>query len=399
MSALPRFLDMYRDLIAIPSVSCLDAHWDTSNQAVIEKLAGWLEGLGFQVEINELNQQRGKFNLLARYHPPGVSKGGLLFSGHTDTVPWDEGRWSQDPFSLQERDGRLYGLGSADMKGFFAFVLEVLRDTDLSTLNKPLYILATADEETTMAGARELSRFPDFKPDYAIIGEPTSMTPVNMHKGHLTESIRVTGKSGHSSNPAAGLNAIDVMYDVMTELHHVQRLFQQRYHDDNFVVPYPTLNLGAIHGGDAANRICACCELHIDMRPLPGMRIDELYGLLDERLATVKAKYPDAVCLEHMHPAIPGYKCETDAQLVQTAAVISGHAAEPANYCTEAPFIQDLGCQTIVMGPGSIAQAHQPDEYISISEIKPALAQLRQLIQALCVAPTPAAPEQTSGGE
>ncbi|OZB04976.1 MAG: acetylornithine deacetylase [Idiomarina sp. 34-48-12] len=385
MPQLPSFIQMYRELVAIPSVSCLDPSWDTSNKPVIDKLAIWLECLGFQIDIHELDHQAGKFNLLAHYIPEGAESGGLMLAGHTDTVPWDEGRWTQDPFKLREDNGRLYGLGTADMKGFFAFVIEALRRTDLRQLKKPLYILATADEETTMAGARELDAFGHLKPDFAVIGEPTSMTPVITHKGHMTEAVRITGKSGHSSNPAAGINAIEIMHDVITELRGIQTEFQQRYHDDAFEVPYPTLNFGAIHGGDAANRICACCELHIDMRPLPGMNISELYGLIDHRLAEVKARYPGAVCLEHMHEPVPGYRCDKDAEIVRLASELTGNAAQPANYCTEAPFVQALGCQTIVMGPGSIAQAHQPDEFIQIDEIAPAQNQLRALIRQVCM--------------
>lgn len=385
MPQLPSFIQMYRELVAIPSVSCLDPSWDTSNKPVIDKLAIWLECLGFQIDIHELDHQAGKFNLLAHYIPEGAESGGLMLAGHTDTVPWDEGRWTQDPFKLREDNGRLYGLGTADMKGFFAFVIEALRSTDLRQLKKPLYILATADEETTMAGARELDAFGHLKPDFAVIGEPTSMTPVITHKGHMTEAVRITGKSGHSSNPAAGINAIEIMHDVITELRGIQKEFQQRYHDDAFEVPYPTLNFGAIHGGDAANRICACCELHIDMRPLPGMNISELYGLIDHRLTEVKARYPGAVCLEHMHEPVPGYRCDKDAEIVRLASELTGNAAQPANYCTEAPFVQALGCQTIVMGPGSIAQAHQPDEFIQIDEIAPAQNQLRALIRQVCM--------------
>ncbi len=384
MSQLPSFLQMYRELIAIPSVSCLDPSWDTSNKAIIDKLGGWFEQLGFHIEVNELKQQSGKYNLLARYLPADATEGGLLLSGHTDTVPWDEGRWTQDPFELREADGRIYGLGTADMKGFFVFVIEALRQVDLTQLKKPLYILATADEETTMAGARELSAFKNFKPDYAIIGEPTSMTPVVSHKGHMTEAVRITGKSGHSSDPAAGINAIEIMHDVIGELRKVQQDFRERFHDNTFAVPYPTLNFGAIHGGDAANRICACCELHIDIRPLPGMAISELYDLIDHRLEQVKAQYPGAVCLASMHEPIPGYRCDTDSKVVKIAEEITGNAFEPANYCTEAPFVQDLGCQTIIMGPGNIAQAHQPDEFIQVAEIKPAQAQLQRIIERVC---------------
>ncbi len=383
MSQLPQFLSLYRQLIAAPSVSALDPHWDTSNKAVIDLLADWCAQLGFTVTVNPLTTQPNKYNLLASYVPSG-SSGGLLLAGHTDTVPWDEGRWTRDPFTLHEGDGKIYGLGAADMKGFFAFVLEALRDIDLKQLTKPLYILATADEETTMAGARELAAFAGLKPDFAVIGEPTSMTPVTSHKGHLTEAIRVTGRSGHSSNPAAGVNAIEVMHEVITRLRDLQRHFQKTYHNANFAVPYPTLNFGNIHGGDAANRICACCEMHIDLRPLPGMAMTELYGLIDERLAEVNAMYPNSVCLAHMHEPIPGYQCDPNADIVRVAEQLTGNSAEPANYCTEAPFVQALGCDTIIMGPGSIAQAHQPDEYIQISEVKPAVTQLQGLIRSLC---------------
>jgi len=385
---LPDFISLYRDLVAQPSVSCLDPAWDTSNKAVIDLLALWLSGLGFKVEVNALDAQPHKYNLLATYLPSqgGTTQGGLLLAGHTDTVPWDEGRWTRDPFTLTEADNKLYGLGSADMKGFFAFIIEALRDLDLSKLTKPLYILATADEETTMAGARELEKYPHLTPEFAIIGEPTNMTPVIAHKGHTTEAIRVVGKSGHSSNPAAGVNAIEVMHAVIGELQDVQKTFQQRYTDSLFQVPYPTLNFGNIHGGDAANRICACCEMHIDIRPLPGMALDEMYQLLEHHLATVNQRYPNAVSLHHLHEPIPGYRCDADSAIVQLAQNISGQAAQPANYCTEAPFVQALGCQTIVMGPGSINQAHQPDEYIELSQITPAQQQLQRIIRQVCFA-------------
>lgn len=126
---------------------------------------------------------------------------GLLLAGHTDTVPFDEGAWTKDPFKVTEEGNRLYGLGTIDMKGFFAFIVEALKEVDLKTLSKPLRILATADEETTMAGARAIAAAAELKPDYAVIGEPTGLVPVVAHKGHMSEAIRITGRSGHSSIP------------------------------------------------------------------------------------------------------------------------------------------------------------------------------------------------------
>ena len=143
---------------------------------------------------------RHKFNMLAS---TGHGAGGLLLAGHTDTVPFDDGRWTRDPFILTEHDNKLYGLGTADMKGFFAFILDALRDVDVTTLKKPLYILATADEEIHQHGRRALlCRNPIVRPDCAIIGEPTSLQPIRAHKGHMSNAIRIQGQSGHSSASA-----------------------------------------------------------------------------------------------------------------------------------------------------------------------------------------------------
>ena len=179
---LPPFIELYRALIATKSISATDAGLDQSNEALINLLAGWFADLGFRVDVQPVPESRHKFNLLASI---GEGSGGLLLAGHTDTVPYDEGRWTRDPFTLTEHDNKLYGLGTADMKGFFAFILDAVRDIDASKLTKPLYILATADEETTMAGARYFAASTAIRPDFAIIGEPTSLQPVRAHKGHM----------------------------------------------------------------------------------------------------------------------------------------------------------------------------------------------------------------------
>lgn len=376
------FFSLYQSLIAIPTISSDDPKWDHSNLPLIQLLAERFASLGFKIEINELETSPGKFNLVASL---GEGEGGLLLAGHTDTVPYDQGRWQYDPFSLTELDNKWFGLGSIDMKGFFAFVLATLSKFDLSKLQSPIRILATADEETTMAGARELHKYPHLKPKYAIIGEPTSMQPVYMHKGHMSESIRITGKSGHSSDPGAGLNAIEVMHQVIQNLLQLQQQLQSKYHNAGFVIPHPTLNLGHIHGGDSANRICGCCELHLDIRPLPGLSIAELTALLAQAVAPINAQYPNCAVIRSLHEPIPGFACATDSALVKLAEKVAGQAAVAVNYCTEAPFVQQLlGCDTIVMGPGSISQAHQPNEYLAIAEIKPTLAKLQQIIQQLC---------------
>lgn len=381
----PAFINMYQQLIAEPSISALDPQLNMSNRSTIMLLANWCESLGFQVEITELESAAGKFNLLAKR---GEGDGGLMLAGHTDTVPFDDSRWRYDPFKLSEVDNKLYGLGSIDMKGFFAFVIEAIKQLDSQNAKqaKPIMILATADEETTMAGAQEVAKHQNLKPEFCVIGEPTDMVPVFTHKGHMSTAIRVTGKSGHSSDPARGLNAIEVMHKIIAKLLQLKDTLKNKYSIEHFAIPYPTLNLGHIHGGDNANRICGCCELHLDIRPLPGLSIQELQLLLLEAVKPINDEYPNSVAVIDLHDPIPAFTGTTDSALVKLAEAVSGEQAIAVNYCTEAPFLQQLGCETIVMGPGSIEQAHQPDEFLAVEKIKPSQEKITQLINQLCFA-------------
>jgi len=379
--SLPTFLNLYKALIAIPSISSSDPSWDQSNLKVINQLATWFEALGFTCQITEVDGASGKYNLIASL---GEGDGGLLLCGHTDTVPYDQGLWLTDPFKVQEKDNRLYGLGCIDMKGFFAFVIDVLKGIDLKQLSKPLHILATADEETSMSGAQQVARQKSIKPDYAIIGEPTGLVPVIMHKGHMSEGIRITGRSGHSSDPDKGLNAIEIMHLVLGELKKVQQQFKDNYRNEHFEVPYPTLNFGAINGGDSPNRICGCCELHIDMRPIPGISTNELFITVKNALSEIEKRYPGSVEIFHLHAPIPAYQCPAHSDLIKNTQIYTGNPAQSANYCTEAPFIQQLGCDTVVLGPGHIAQAHQPNEYLDLSFVKPTKTVIEKLIQCYC---------------
>ncbi|PHM26258.1 acetylornithine deacetylase [Xenorhabdus budapestensis] len=378
---LPTFIELYHQLIAAPSISAVDEELDQSNEVVINLLADWLKEIGFEIEIQPVPETRCKFNMLATL---GSGSGGLLLCGHTDTVPFDDGRWTQDPFTLIERNGKLYGLGTADMKGFFAFIIDALRNIDTSKLSHPLYILATADEETSMAGARYFAANSTIRPDFAIIGEPTSLQPIRAHKGHVAHAIRIEGKSGHSSDPARGVNAIDLMHESITQLMKLRNTLQERYHNPAFSIPYPTMNFGHIHGGDAANRICACCELHMDIRPLPGLTLQDLNEALNEVLEPVKQRWPGRLNVTALHPPIPGYECPTNHKLVGVIEKLLRTKAETVNYCTEAPFIQGL-CPTLVLGPGSIEQAHQPDEYLEVSMIEPTKKLISQIVEHFCL--------------
>lgn len=195
---LPPFIEIYRALIATPSISATEEALDQSNESLINLLAGWFSDLGFNVEVQPVPGTRHKFNLLAS---TGTGAGGLLLAGHTDTVPFDDGRWTRDPFTLTEHDNKLYGLGTADMKGFFAFILDALRDVDVTKLKKPLYILATADEETSMAGARYFSENTSIRP---IARSSASRRRCNRFARTKAISLRPCACSASPATPATG---------------------------------------------------------------------------------------------------------------------------------------------------------------------------------------------------
>jgi acetylornithine deacetylase len=373
-------------LISRSSISSTQPSWDQGNLEVIQLLATWFEELGFDINIQKVPDTTNKYNLLAKL---GNGEGGLLLAGHSDTVPFDENSWQSDPLNITNKDDKFYGLGTCDMKGFFAFILQACKGIDPSKLKKPLYILATADEETTMAGARFFAQSQAIKPDVAIIGEPTNLVPVVMHKGHMSHRISVQGQSGHSSKPSLGVNAIEIMYEVIGELIRLKEKFTVNYKNIAFDVPAPTLNLGAIKGGDNSNRICGHCYLDMDLRSLPGMTDDELLHWLSESLKPLAEKYPARISFKELHPSSPSFEQEKitdeDNCLISIAEEISGHSCCAVNYATEAPFIQQLGCQTIVLGPGSIDQAHQPNEFLAHSEIEKTDTLLLSMIQRYCL--------------
>jgi acetylornithine deacetylase len=378
----PDCIEMIEQLVAIPSVSSLNPELDMPNHEVIQLLAEWLQPLGFQVEVVQLTHNPDKYNLIAT---AGKGEEGLVLSGHTDTVPFDEGRWSQDPFKLTRLDGKLFGLEVSDMKGFFALVIEAVRDLDLTTLNQPLTILATADEESTMSGAKALVEENRRLGRHALIGEPTGLKPIRMHKGIAMETIRLLGKSGHSSDPSFGINALEGMHLVIGEILQWREELQHNHRNPMFKVEVPTLNLGSIHGGDSPNRICAQCELQIDLRPLPGMDLDKLRGELSSRLHNLLRNSELRLEMEHGFDGTPAMETPEQAAIIQAAEELTGEKSISVSFGTEGPYLQQLGMDTVILGPGDIDQAHQPDEYLSEDRIKPMIGVLHGMIKRFCL--------------
>lgn len=380
--AVPGIREMLTRLIALPSISSATPDWDHSNEAVVRTLAEWLEPLGFTVELMEVPGMPGKFNMIATL---GSGPGGLVLSGHTDTVPFDDKRWQSDPFTLTERDDRWYGLGTCDMKGFFPLAIEAAREFVDQDLKQPLIILATADEESSMNGARALAEAGRPKARYAVIGEPTNLRPVRMHKGIMMERLAFEGQSGHSSDPSLGRSALEGMHEALGELLSLRSVWQEKYRNPNFRVEVPTMNLGCIHGGDNPNRICANCELHFDLRPLPGMDMASLRQAILDKLRPVAERRELSMVFEPLFDGVPPFETPADAQLVRVCEKLTGHTAHAVAFATEAPWMQKLGLETLVMGPGSIDQAHQPDEFLELSQLDPTVRILKGLIKQFCL--------------
>jgi acetylornithine deacetylase len=374
----------FSSLMSLPSISSTNASLDMSNMPVINYLAEQFTALGFQCEIMPCESSSGeaKANLIATL---GSGPGGLVLAGHTDTVPMDPELWSVDPLKMTEQDNRLYGLGSTDMKGFFALILEAVRDIADKPLQQPLIVLATSDEETSMFGARKIAELGRPKARYAIIGEPTGMKPIHAHKGVMMESIRLQGRSGHSSDPSLGINAMEAMHEVIGDLLKFRAELQEKYHNPLFAIDKPTMNLGCIHGGDNPNRICGHCELEFDIRLMPGMEVENMRELIRKRLQPLAQRWQVGFELTPLFPGAPAFHCPAESDLVKTAERLTGHTAGTVAFGTEAPWLQQIGIDTIVLGPGDIDQAHQPDEYLSLDRVKPCVDLLQQFITHYCL--------------
>ena len=377
------FLSLFDHLLKLPTVGSAIPTLDQSNLPVINLLAEVFEQIGFSCELIPVSDSPQKANLIATI---GSGPGGLVLSGHTDTVPFDEALWAHDPLKLTQKDDRLYGLGSSDMKGFFAVIyaaLEPLLKQDLK-FKQPLIILATADEESSMNGARALAKLGKPKARYAVIGEPTGLIPVNMHKSIMMETIRIQGQSGHSSNPALGKNALEAMHEVITVLLNFRKQLQADYQNPHFVVDIPTMNLGAIHGGDNPNRICGHCELEFDLRLLPGMANDSIRENIMKLIKPIASKHQTEISLTSLFPGLEAFENQ-DSELVKIAEKLTGHSAMSVAFGTEAPFLQELGMDTIVLGPGSIDLAHQPNEYMALDQVQPAISIIQDLVKRCCL--------------
>ncbi|BBP76115.1 acetylornithine deacetylase [Pseudomonas sp. Ost2] len=361
-----------------------------SNLQLIEFVRDYLARLGVPCELI-FNEERSKANLFATLGP--VDRPGIVLSGHTDVVPVDGQPWTVAPFELTERDGRLYGRGTADMKGYIACVLAAVPQLLAAPLRMPVHIALSYDEEVGCLGVRsllaELAQRPH-KPLLCIIGEPTELKPVLGHKGKLAMRCDVHGAACHSAYAPQGVNAIEYAAELIGELGRIgSRLRAAHLHDPRFDPPFSTVQTGVISGGKALNIVPADCRFDFEVRALPSQ---------DPRdVAQQLAQYAEQQVLPKMQAvdagssirfsqlsAYPGLATDPQSQAAQLIAQFCGSSDfSTVAFGTEGGLFDAIGIPTVVCGPGSMDQGHKPDEFVSVEQLQACDAMLARLTQAL----------------
>jgi acetylornithine deacetylase len=318
-----------------------------------------------------------KTNLFATIGPDIA--GGIVLSGHTDVVPVDGQKWASNPFELTERDGKLYGRGTCDMKGFIAVALSLVPQFKAANLKTPIHLALSCDEEVGCKGVRPLvAHIRDHmkKPKAVIVGEPTSMQVVNAHKAALTFSTEVTGHEAHSSLTDQGVNAIMVAGELLGEISRIREDLTARGDPSHrFDPPYSTIHVGVIEGGTAKNIIPRHCTFQWETRLLPFADPAEVPARFEKFAASLEPAMKkiagDAGINNQQTNVVPGLAPEANSPAEHLALHLAGaNGTHAVSYCTEAGLFQQIGIPAIICGPGSIEQAHKPDEYIDISEIR-----------------------------
>ena len=362
-----------------------------SNLALIGFVQNYLEGHGIASTLIH-NDAGTKANLYATIGQQNVA-GGIVLSGHTDVVPVDGQAWAGDPFQVHEQDGRLYGRGTADMKGFIASSLALVPEFVAGVGHIPLHLALSYDEEVGCLGVHSMVRhiaahLP--RPKAVIVGEPTMMRVVNSHKGIRTFTTEVTGLEAHSSTPHLGVNAIDVAVQLINFLHTLRSEMQARGDaSGRFDPPYTSIHVGVIEGGAALNILPRRCRFQWEIRPLPGQDPDEIAArfnayAMNEVLPPLRAISQQVDIVTRQRADVPPLAPQNGSPAEALVTALRGSNAPLAvSYTTEAGIFQDAGIPAVLCGPGSIDQAHKPDEFIALSELAACDAFLRQLLAAI----------------
>ena len=379
-----RAIDLLARLVAFDTTS------RRSNLELIAWVEGYLADLGVATR-RVPNADGTKSNLMATIGP--AVEGGVVLSGHTDVVPVDGQPWSSDPWTLTERDGRLYGRGTCDMKGFLALALAAAPELAKASLSRPVHLALSYDEEVGCLGApdmiaviaRDLPR-----PALVVVGEPTDMVAVRGHKGIASFVVTVTGREAHSSLTHLGVSANMAAVRLMSQLVALsERLEREADPASPFTPKGATLTIGQINGGTAVNILARECVFVFDLRTPAGLDpmalLSDFFAAAEAMDAEIKAKAPEGGVRVERRSLTPAFAPEENGAAETFARKLAGDNGPPrvAPYAAEAGQFQGAGFSTVICGPGSIDQAHQPDEYVEISQMQRGAAFMRRLIEDL----------------
>lgn len=378
-------VDLVHKLVSFATVS------RDSNLPLIDFVADYLDGLGIPSE-RFTSEDGSKANLFATLGGPSDVPG-IILSGHTDVVPVDGQDWSTDPFEVVERDGKLYGRGTADMKSFLAICLALAPEIQAASLAQPIHIAFSYDEEVGCRGVPKMidalvGRTP--LPRACIIGEPTDMRVVNAHKGICAFRTQITGREAHSSDTEFGESAVLAGVRLIGFLDEIGKEMKSRGDaSGRFSPPYTSINVGVINGGSAINIIPNRCAFDWEYRPLPGIEIDEILNRFtafaeETVLGDMRANFPQAAIETEILAKAPALMPQENSPAEELVLRLTGqNEAASVAYATEGGLFQESGIPAVICGPGSIDQAHRPDEFVEISQIEECTAFLRSLVAAL----------------
>jgi acetylornithine deacetylase len=369
----------------LASLVAFDTTSHRSNLAIIDFIEDFLAQHGVAAR-RVVSSDGEKSSLYATLGPDG--EGGVALSGHTDVVPVDGQTWTSDPFTLRAADGRYYGRGTADMKGFIAAVLAATPDFKRRKLRTPIHYAFSYDEEIGCVGVRPMiaelgKNLP--KPRMVIVGEPTSMQVIDAHKGPVRWHVEVIGRAAHSSMAPLGVNAITYAARLVAELERIEADLKKTVRNARFDPPYPTLQVTKLAGGTASNIIPINCTLGFEVRALPELDPDDIERRLrhfadTQCLPEMRAIAPEADITITRTNSVPPFGADRASDVVALALKLTGqNETHTVSFATEAGLFQDAGAPAVICGPGDIAQAHTADEWIAESEIDKCMRFLSRL--------------------
>ena len=370
-------VEILRDLVAIPSVSWM------SNQPVIDYVLKRLDRGAWKIKLYPYSDSAGtaKNNLVAITKSHGGSKPELALVCHTDTVPFDPA-W-KDAVNPRVRDGKVYGRGSCDVKGFLACVLSTLSQIDVGRLSKPLALVLTADEEVGCVGAKYLAQRKAIRARYTIIGEPTGLRPVRAGKGYALAEIVVRGKEAHSAFPAEGHSAIYDAARVVVALERIAKKLAARK-NRSFDPPFTTLNVGLIQGGSAKNIVPGECRITVEWRPNPGQDPQWAAELVREELTRLARKSPGLDARLEIKRLDPPFDPAATDHLATLLESLTHRRSTAVSFGTEAAHFTALTSEAVVFGPGNMTVAHKTGEFVAATELSECTAYLSAVIRKIC---------------